>query len=404
MTTDRRAALVALVDDARARLARHEAAGESEAEAAAAGGERYEVAPTGSFRCLDCRRSGREPGASVKHARNCSWYPNQIHTPVEGVAAEQANAERIEAAHAAGICTWTKADGQWVVTGPESVLRSGTVTVQAKGKAPEQVRVSAPWQVGGRWVAARIGGVRPSAGGASGERTTMSLVGTTEGADIRLEYRLDGRTMPSGWVAERVGKAVETRSRKDGDRIVFVLGAEGSYTSAAWEEDCGVPGTPSGWTVTLHCRLATDEEAAPLREAAAAKARAEAEAKAAETAKRDAYLAAKAEATAGMVCFALATVQVRYGETIATLSDRSSHLRLMRGAIKGRDGIAEAASFGDDDRLFWYLPREAALAVLDDEIHYRSLHPDLARERIATGRFHGDEIFRRAAGLDPFAD
>lgn len=114
----------------------------------------YEIDPCGCFRCLNCRRSGARPGSDVKHARSCDLFPNRLAGPVvapEQVAEEKA--QRIAVAHESGICTWTKVEGRWVVTGPEAVLKAGRVSVQAKGKAPEQIDVYNVREVGGRWIA-----------------------------------------------------------------------------------------------------------------------------------------------------------------------------------------------------------------------------------------------------------
>jgi hypothetical protein len=101
--------------------------------------------------CTDCRREGLPGGTALTHARNCDLVGGR--GKLVGPAAVAVKADAITAAHAAGVCTWTKVGGVWAVTGPEAALRSGTVMVQAKGKQPEQITVSGARQDGARWVA-----------------------------------------------------------------------------------------------------------------------------------------------------------------------------------------------------------------------------------------------------------
>lgn len=110
----------------------------------------YEVAPTGCFRCKDCGRTGARPGSALKHARSCDLFPNQLAGPK---VQDEAEEKGVAAVHAGGVCTWTKEDGRWVVTGPEQLLRAAQVMVQAKGKPAEQIEVTNLRQVDGRWIA-----------------------------------------------------------------------------------------------------------------------------------------------------------------------------------------------------------------------------------------------------------
>lgn len=41
----------------------------------------YEIAPTGCWRCLDCRRQGRQPGDKVPHSKSCDVAPGKIAGP-----------------------------------------------------------------------------------------------------------------------------------------------------------------------------------------------------------------------------------------------------------------------------------------------------------------------------------
>lgn len=43
--------------------------------------EHYEIAPTGCWRCKDCRRQGRSKGDPVIHARNCDVAPGKSAGP-----------------------------------------------------------------------------------------------------------------------------------------------------------------------------------------------------------------------------------------------------------------------------------------------------------------------------------
>lgn len=105
------------------------------------------------LKCRDCGRYGGFDAGQVAHARNCDLVGARGKLVGPAVNAPEANTDGVAAAHEAGICTWTKVDGAWAVTGPEAALRSGTVLVQAKGKAPEQIMVGGARQDGARWIA-----------------------------------------------------------------------------------------------------------------------------------------------------------------------------------------------------------------------------------------------------------
>lgn len=305
----------------------------------------------------------------------------------------------VEQAHAEGLCTWTRLgvpNGRWFVTGPEAVLRQGSVRIVRKGKPPEEIRVENVRQVGGQWIADKIDEEKPRKEAES--RRSIALVGTKEGATETRASRQRERPHLESLVGDVV-------PAKDG--YLLILGAEAQYTSADEEEDLGQPGIGANWWVRVHVRPATEAESAPAREAAAA---------------RDAELWAKeaaAEAKARVWAETLARhtgdkerVSVLPAPTsrrmrIADFQDGSTYIELSSYAInlagERFEVVGQHISSGDMMSEYTWAPRELALRLLDAEIARRGLTREQGLEFLAkyTGCV-GTDIHRRAAGLDPW--
>ena len=58
------------------------------------------------------------------------------------------------------VCTWMKLGPIWVITGPEHVLKTGLVMVHARGRLPEQIRVTNVNNIGGLWIAEKVPDLR----------------------------------------------------------------------------------------------------------------------------------------------------------------------------------------------------------------------------------------------------
>lgn len=316
----------------------------------------------------------------------------------------------VEQAHAEGLCTWTRLgvpNGRWFVTGPEAVLRGGTVRVVRKGKPPEEIRVQGVRQVSGQWIADKVEEPRAAGQGRearSAERSRerdIPMVGTKDGATAVRTARFEARP----YLPSLLGEVISTKNG-----YVIAIGAEAHHTTAGEEEDFGKPGTPSGWWVTLHVRPATPEEAAPQVAAEQAQhAEDEAKRAAAEQEKRE-WIETLERTTAGLMRISLWSRPIGPVERIALRRDGSTTIELTRYQTALGDGtvavVGQYITSGDMDSLYTWAPREVALALLDAEI-VQAHRGELTREKALAwlasyAGCQGTDLYRRAAGLDPW--
>lgn len=310
-------------------------------------------------------------------------------------------ASAVEQVHAEGLCTWTRLgvpNGRWFVTGPEAVLRAGTVRIVRKGKAPEEIQVENVRKVGETWIADKVEEAKPASRPSSRE---IPLVGTKEGATATRSARQAERP----YLPSLIGDVIAT---KDGH--VTIVGAEAHYTTGDEEEDMGQPGLSSGWWVKVHVRPATPEEAAPVVAAEAAKlAEQGAKVRAAEAAKRE-WAETLERTTAGLVRVSVWTRPVGPVERIGIRQEGIATIELTRYQTALGEGTVEVVgqyiTSGDMDSLYTWAPREVALALLDASIaetHKGELTREKALAWLASySGCQGTDLYRRAAGLDPW--
>lgn len=278
---------------------------------------------------------------------------------------------------------WDRMEEVWLLPSAEAMAKV-KAKVQARRGSSQKAAPKTPKTTKGRW-------------------DEVPLVGTKEGSVETLQQREPGGGR--GYKPDITGEVgrvfrVSKRGGKLAGKIAYCVGSEAYYTSADFEEDCGQPGLGSGWWIMLYVREATAEEAQPVLDAEKLKAAAEEKKKNEEVCARQAWEAAVAKATKGLVPTSWCPFPADQRQIAEHKRGGSVRLTLHEGEIDGTRVVVVHMHSFDDSRTTVYGPEDFVKSVHWAKAEELGIDKQEALRWLSQyAGCHGQELYRQMAGF-----